>query len=86
MMTINSRELELFLARLYTDLRLYEDFIQQPELTMRRERLSEEVIAALQAIDIQGLKLAVKSYHHKRMQYKKQSVTFWQHIKRALRF
>lgn len=84
-MAINSGELELFLARLYTDLPLFEEFVQQPEITMRREHLSEEVIAALQDIDMQGLKLAVKSYHHKRM-YTRRPLTFWQRVTRALRF
>jgi hypothetical protein len=81
---MSAPELELFLARLYTDRILYERFITNPELELQSHHLSQESIEALREIDIQGLKLAVGSYHHKRMNYQKIYTSLWRRIKNIL--
>lgn len=78
---MNTPELELFLARLYTDRILCERFIANPKLELQLHQLSNESIAALLLIDIQGLKLAVNSYHHKRINYQKFPTSLWRRIK-----
>jgi hypothetical protein len=82
---MSAPELELFLARLYTDRTLYERFIANSELELQSHHLSQESIEALLGIDIQGLKLAVGSYHHKRMRYQKIYTSLWRRIKNLLR-
>lgn len=82
---MNTPELELFLARLYSDRTLYESFIANPQVELQSHNLSQETIEALLAIDLQGLKLAVRSYHHKRMSYKKYYTSLWRRIKNIMR-
>lgn len=74
---MDSREIELVLARLYTDNELYERFIANPRLEIKRQQLSADVACAFEAIDIQGLKLAARGYRHKRDRAAKISLSVW---------
>jgi len=57
---------EAFLARLYVDARLRAAFLADPTGVARAAALTEEEVAALAAIDRQGLELAANSFAHKR--------------------
>jgi hypothetical protein len=74
---MDSREIELFLTRLYTENELYERFITDPRFEIKRQQLSADVACAFEAIDIQGLKLAARGYRHKRDRAAKISLSVW---------
>ncbi len=57
---------EEFLARLYTDAELRAAFLADPAGVARSAALTDAEIAALAAIDRQGLALAANSFAHKR--------------------
>ncbi len=57
---------EAFLARLYVDADLREAFLVDPERVARAAALPADEIAALVAIDREGLALAATSFAHKR--------------------
>ena len=57
---------EAFLARLYTDAALRAAFLTDPVAVARDAALNESEVAALEAIDRQGLALAANSFAHKR--------------------
>jgi hypothetical protein len=57
---------ETFLARLYVDAELRAAFLADPAATARAAALDDGEVAALTAIDRQGLELAARSFAHKR--------------------
>jgi len=57
---------EAFLARLYVDADLREAFLADPERVARAAALRADEVAALVAIDREGLALAATSFAHKR--------------------
>ena len=57
---------EAFLARLYVDADLREAFLADPERVARAAGLPADEIAALMAIDREGLVLAATSFAHER--------------------
>jgi len=63
---MSAANLESFLARLYTDARLREAFIANPERATRAKGLDAAEIEALKNIDRDGLAFAARSYAHKR--------------------
>lgn len=67
---MSSPRLEGFLARLYTDASLRDDFLREPKAVALREGLSEEESAAMADIDRVGLKMAAHSFEKKRESYK----------------
>ena len=58
--------LEAFLALLYTDEAVLAAFLKSPEETARTAGLDSETIAALQALDRDGLVMAARSFRAKR--------------------
>jgi hypothetical protein len=63
---MSAAQLEIFLARLYTDAALRERFLAQPEAVAHDAGLAREEIAALAAIDRTGLQMAAASFARKR--------------------
>lgn len=63
---MNAGALEVFLARLYSDAALLSAFMQAPEAVARQAGLDEPGVAALLAIDREGLSMAAHSYARKR--------------------
>jgi len=59
-------ELEVFLARLYTDEALCRAFLAEPAAIARGAGLDEAAVQALISIDREGLVFAVDSYARKR--------------------
>jgi tripartite-type tricarboxylate transporter receptor subunit TctC len=57
---------EGFLARLYTDARLRQQFLIQPEAVARGAGLDDEAVQALVRVDREGLVLAARSFAAKR--------------------
>jgi hypothetical protein len=81
---VNSPEIELFLARLYTDKILLERFISNPVGEMQKQRVSEKSIVDLSSVDMQGLIMAANSYKHKRQQYQKGAPKLLAFVKQKL--
>lgn len=69
-----SSEIEIFLARLYTDSELLAHFVADPVGEMHTQGLSDNTISEMRDMDIQGLMMASTSYSHKRQQYKKRNM------------
>jgi hypothetical protein len=67
---MSSPQLEEFLARLYTDEVLREQFIRNPELITSEAILSPEEVSAMRNIDLAGLQMAAASYANKRASYR----------------
>ncbi|HEX7645444.1 MAG TPA: hypothetical protein VF472_24850 [Burkholderiaceae bacterium] len=63
---MSSAQLETFLARLYTDRALREQFLNDPEAQARHAGLQDHEVEALAAIDRIGLQMAAHSFDHKR--------------------
>ena len=63
---MNSEKIEIFLARLYTDQKLLQSFLENPAQTLNNQDLGEEEKAAMQNIDRDGLQMASNSYKNKR--------------------
>ncbi|MCG6875377.1 MAG: Os1348 family NHLP clan protein [Betaproteobacteria bacterium] len=63
---MSAANLEILLARLYTDARFREAFLSDPEETARTHDLDETEIEALRNIDRNGLEFASRSYARKR--------------------
>jgi len=63
---MNAGALELVLARLYSDAALLAAFMQDPQKVARGAGLDEQGVAALLAIDREGLAMAAHSYSRKR--------------------
>jgi hypothetical protein len=63
---MSAASLETFLARLYTDARLREAFLANPERATRAKGLDAAEIEALKSIDRDGLAFAARSYAYKR--------------------
>jgi len=63
---MNSATFEHFLATLYVDSAVRERFLADPHAEAARAGLSEEQCRALEAIDRVGLKMAARSFAHKR--------------------
>ena len=59
-------EFETFLARLYTDARLRDRFLESPRDEAERQGLTPEECTALEGIDRTGLEMAARSFAHKR--------------------
>lgn len=66
---MNTAEIELFLAKLYTDEALLKRFVMNPAAELATYDLSSESIASLLELDLQDVQLAAHSYAHKRSQY-----------------
>jgi hypothetical protein len=62
---------EAFLARLYVDAPFRAAVLADPAGVARAAALGEEEVAALEAIDRQGLVLAANSFAHKRAEKKR---------------
>ena len=60
------REFETFLARLYTDAPLRARFLADPRAEAERHQLNAEECDALERIDRVGLRMAARSFAHKR--------------------
>ena len=71
------RDLEAFLARLYTDEKFRGEFLSQPEITARRAGLSDVEASAVMGIDRVGLQMAVKTFAFKR---KSLGRSWWERI------
>jgi hypothetical protein len=63
---MSSPAIEAFLARLYTDGALLTAFLEAPDETARAAGLDAAAIAALCAIDRDGLAMAARSFRAKR--------------------
>ena len=63
---MSSPRLEAFLARLYSDQALLAVFLRQPEAVAREAGLTDSDVAALIAIDRDGLVMAAHSCRIKR--------------------
>jgi hypothetical protein len=59
-------ELERFLARLLTDSELRERFFADPAGVAKQEGLSQAEASAMAAVPAQDLRIAARSYEHKR--------------------
>jgi hypothetical protein len=70
-MLLSSSEVEIFLARLYTDTELLARFVADPSREMLAQNLSNDTVLDMCDMDIQGLIMASISYSHKRQQYQK---------------
>jgi hypothetical protein len=63
---VSAANLEILLARLYTDARFRRTFLAEPEATARAHGLDDAEVAALRDIDHDGLALASGSFARKR--------------------
>ena len=63
-------EVEIFLARLYTDKQFLQQFLQAPESVIGQQ-FSEFEKSSLLAIDKSDLQMAANSFTHKREGYKR---------------
>jgi hypothetical protein len=63
---MNTVAFERFLAKLYVDPAARERFLADPRAEAARAGLPEEQCRALEAIDRVGLKMAARSFAHKR--------------------
>jgi hypothetical protein len=63
---VHSRRLERFLATLYVDPEALARFLASPDAEASRAGLSEQQCVKLKEIDVAGLKLASRSFAHKR--------------------
>jgi len=63
---VKTSELEIFLARLYTDEALCRAFLAEPAAIARGARLDEATVQALISIDRAGLEFAADSFARKR--------------------
>ena len=63
---MNSVAFERFLANIYVDPAARERFLADPRAEAARAGLSDEQCRALEAIDRVGLKMAARSFAHKR--------------------
>lgn len=63
---MSAANLETFLARIYTDARLREAFLADPDETTSAQGLDESEVQALKHIDRDGLEFAARSYARKR--------------------
>ncbi len=79
---MNTVEIELFLAKLYTDERLLKRFVESPSAELENHKLSEDSVVHLLALDLQDLQLAAESYSHKRNQYSKRRYGFLAKLRR----
>jgi hypothetical protein len=73
-MQLSSREIEIFLARLYTDSELLAHFVADPVAEMHTQNLSDNTMSEMRDMDIQGLIMASSSYSHKRQQYPNRNI------------
>lgn len=71
---MSSPEIEIFLARLYTDSELLARFVADPVREMHTQNLSDNTILGMRDMDIEGLVMASRSYSHKRQQYRKRNI------------
>ena len=62
--------IEIFLARLYTDEKFLNQFLQTPESTIQDNQFSEPEKASLLAINKADLLMAAHSFNHKRKGYR----------------
>jgi len=63
---MSAASLETFLARLYTDERLRQAFLANPDEATIEQGLDESEVEALKHIDRAGLEFAARSFAHKR--------------------
>ena len=63
---MKTSELEIFLARLYTDDALCRAFLAEPAVIARGAGLDEAAVQALISIDREGLEFAADSFARKR--------------------
>jgi hypothetical protein len=63
---MSSPQFEAFLSALYTDARVRERFLENPDAEAARFGLTEAERRALQAVDLTGLELAAESFDRKR--------------------
>jgi len=63
---MSAGNIEMLLARLYTDARFRETFLADPAGIARAQGLDEREVEALRSIDRDGLELAARSYAQKR--------------------
>ncbi len=63
---MSSTELEVFLARVYTDAKLRARFLADPSGEARRAGLVEEQCRALEDVDRVGVEMAARSFEKKR--------------------
>ena len=66
---MKTTELEVFLARLYTDQALCRAFLEEPAALARAAGLNEATVRALESIDREGLIFAADSFARKRASY-----------------
>ena len=72
-MSSDPTQLEIFLARLYTDAHARADFKANPREEAKRAGLSEEQSAALERLDWIGLEMAARSFAKKRHQKRRRT-------------
>jgi len=80
---MTTREIEVYMARLYTDAKLRDEFVANPVAQLKISGLNEESIQVLKDMDMQGLLLAGKSYQHKRDF--REGHSLWRRFKKLLK-
>lgn len=63
---MSAREVEIFLARLYTDEKLRDEFLVHPQSVVATLPLTHDEKTNLSQMDFSGLRLAATSFAHKR--------------------
>ncbi len=73
---MSSPKLEEFLARLYTDAALREQFMRDPAAIASAAHLSTDEVSAMCKLDVVGLQMAATSFAYKRKarQHKSRSI------------
>lgn len=82
---MNGRDLEAFLARLYTDPALRTAFLAAPESVAREAGLGADAVHALSHMDREGLLLAADSFSLKRATHagKRRNASLLERARRA---
>lgn len=81
---MSALELEIFLARLYTDAELRARFNADPEREARRAGLSADECTALKDCDRVGMEMAAESFGRKRARQQGRRLPFHRRIWRRL--
>lgn len=82
---MNTPEIEIFLAKLYTDQTLLNRFVADPSAELAAYKyhdaaLSADAIDSLVKMNMQDLLLAAQSYTHKRQQYQRSRISWMQRL------
>ncbi|MGZ3240623.1 MAG: hypothetical protein ACXWJK_09740 [Burkholderiaceae bacterium] len=81
---MSSPQLEEFLARLYTNAVLREQFIRDPGTVASTANLTADEFVAMCNIDVAGLKMAAVSFAYKRESYRRKSGSIFRELWKGL--